>query len=300
MLIGYLEIRLKIWEETIEDGRVVPIIWDGCSYISPARIPSLLQVNKESRTVGLRCYQLRFGQELRHGGTRDSESSMERFGAQAKIFFNFDHDIAYFGLSCSASSMKVFTGHRARDRQLHTLPAVMPANREDIRRIQRLGINIAIMRDLGIRGDLQNRNALKTLLRVMLKIKEVVLVDECYTMRKAADEFGFVDLKFLVDRGFKNVETTRALDLEAGVHAVVFECAAVSIRKKNGPVGHPMLIPRQERDAAEKEARPLVCLKYLLTSYGRVSPPWHEISFPMALAWAKNRFQIGTRQVDLL
>jgi len=83
------EIRLKIWDMVTDEPRAVIIharVGPGGGIRSPTPVPSALHVCFESREVALKKYELTFS-------ARDA-----RFGGNcpARIWFNFDKDIAYF------------------------------------------------------------------------------------------------------------------------------------------------------------------------------------------------------------
>lgn len=276
----------------------MPIWWDNDfgDYISPAQIPSILHVNKESRSIGLRYYQLRFAARKlppsRESQAFVSESVAELVEmSEAKIFFSFDRDIAYFGLVSDSSTMAEF---------------IISAYGPDVRQIQRLGINISIMKDLCINGTNWKPNVLKILLRLMDNIKEVILVDECVHRAIASGDFHFVDPKILMRGGFRNMETTRPFDLRNGVDALVTEVAAVSLWRKRGWPGYPVPLPedpmtlsRREKEEAVNDARLLVSIRYLLTCHGEWSSWWKGLFSITGRHLTKKWGRLGSRQVNL-
>jgi hypothetical protein len=75
-----LELRTKIWEDTLPGPRIVEIDVDlsfvrgkeSCTYTSKTTIPKLLHVHRESREIGRKHYQLSFGckEDRRYRGAR--------------------------------------------------------------------------------------------------------------------------------------------------------------------------------------------------------------------------------------
>lgn len=91
-----VELRLKIWRATIEEGRVLEI-QEGLHgkisnrsnikpWLSLCPPPSLLHVNSESRKEGLRFYSLSFGKTNRNEQVHSP-----------RIYFCPEKDIVYFG-----------------------------------------------------------------------------------------------------------------------------------------------------------------------------------------------------------
>jgi hypothetical protein len=76
------ELRHKIWKMALPGPRVVAVKYSKATKLpfSPARIPAILQVNRESRDEALKSYTLAFGLD----------------GADGKIFFNFSTDILVY------------------------------------------------------------------------------------------------------------------------------------------------------------------------------------------------------------
>jgi hypothetical protein len=76
------ELRLKVWKMVLPGPRVVVVEYSKKTKLpfSPARIPVILQVNRESRDEALKSYTLAFGLD----------------GADGKIFFDFSNDIFVF------------------------------------------------------------------------------------------------------------------------------------------------------------------------------------------------------------
>lgn len=76
------EIRTRIWQMTIEEGRIVEI-YSVTNKGLRAPIPPILHACAESRVIGLKNYELAFS-----GGINER--------CPARIFFNFHYDTLYF------------------------------------------------------------------------------------------------------------------------------------------------------------------------------------------------------------
>ena len=80
-----LELRQKIWDDTLPRQRVVTVFYQRQRdiYTSSALIPAALQACKESRKQALRVYQLRFAS----------------YSGEARVFFSFDRDVLHIDVT---------------------------------------------------------------------------------------------------------------------------------------------------------------------------------------------------------
>ena len=82
------ELRMRIWEMTTEDGRIVAVrsvTGDGLR----SSVPPILHVYSESRAGGLKQYALRFS-AIKYPFSEDTST------IPARVYFNFDRDTLYF------------------------------------------------------------------------------------------------------------------------------------------------------------------------------------------------------------
>lgn len=149
------ELHEKIWKEAQPQSRIVTKMFDcerGCTSTAP--IPALLHVSLESRCIGLKPYQPRYGGDIDNSEVlgNNVQQSAYKYKARAKIYFTFERDAAYFGLvhvrpgiftKTYVEAIISFSCGRIPESMLvhEMIPPDMPLNSKGIQQVQQLGMS---------------------------------------------------------------------------------------------------------------------------------------------------------------
>lgn len=113
------ELRFKIWEELVSEPRTVEIYAtnthfqgrESVTLTSNNPVPVALHINKESRQVALRHYQLSF---------RSNNDAIHK--CKPTIYFNFDNDLAFLKSITISETKQMQTSVSTFYTTLHILP----------------------------------------------------------------------------------------------------------------------------------------------------------------------------------